>query len=103
MQNKKESELLAERLFPEVFSKTLQQLFVLEATIKSIFKTEREKRVIKRSSMAQRGSWTSGCSETQGKEREKPRKEDLGLQKGRQRHNFNQRQRDTQRERHSLR
>lgn len=51
----KESEELPEHLFPEVFSKMLWQLFVLETTIKLIFKSERERIVVTRRSMAPAG------------------------------------------------
>lgn len=77
----------------------LRQLFVLEATIKGIFKSERERIVVMRRSMAQLGSWPCDCSETQGREGGRwegrhrgSRKEDRGII-------LNQRWRDTQKER----
>ena len=65
LQSKEESDGLPEHLLPEVFSNKLQQLFVLEATIKSILKSERERTAVSERSMAQLDSWIYGCSQTQ--------------------------------------
>lgn len=68
LQRKEESEGMPEHLLLEVFSNKLQQLFVLEATIKTILKSKRERTAVMERSMAQLGPGMYGCSKTLGRE-----------------------------------
>lgn len=103
LQRKEESEGLPEHLFLEVFSNKFQQLFVLEATIKSILKSKRERTAVTKRSMAQLGSWIYGCSKAQGREAREQEGRCRGWREADRGIILNQRQRDTPWERCSER